>query len=647
MVAEKTHADHDQDGKMINPHNPEFITKVPWYLGSSGPTLKHHNIQKADHVLSLKESDELINQKISQQKKNKKVSTGFRKGACKNCGALTHNEKDCVERPRSSKTSAFKTNLDIAPDEVVLNLTEFGKVDYATKRDQWKGYNNEQYKEVIDRHNRIDEERKKLKKGKMEMKKMMDEEKMRTKKEEKKGEKKNGKKEGKGGKSVSFKSGGGKGKGEDGESDGSYSDASDNSDSDSDSDYGSDSEGDEDNDAKGFITKDEEAVGFQERHANQGGLGGNGMKLSVRNLRLREDTPKYLRNLSLDSAFYDPKSRSMRMNPHPDERPEDLDFAGDNFVRHTGDALKLAQTQVLCWEMQDRGEDVDMISNPSAAELIQRQFVEKKKDLDDSKRKQILEKYLDGKANPTLDPRLRLGQTEAYVEYSRDGKMIKGPNIGPNGEGGGGGGNVVARTKYEEDVFTNNHSGIWGSYYNKWTSEWGYCCCHSVMRMAYCTGAKGKMMNDRAHSGKMDAVQKKNMEAWKPQETVTSKDGKSTHSGSGITARSQVFGEADKTVSLDPEKLARAHERDKLSSQQSSSSSKDSSKDSKSSKNGGKEDDRKRGYNSMTTVDVSVEDMEVYRLKKNKAEDPMAAFMGDSEVLLEQDHSRKKLHSNF
>jgi pre-mRNA-processing factor SLU7 len=82
----------DQDGKMINPHNPEFITKVPWYLGNSGiyqsmqiyqhisniefiivkfflgPTLKHHSIQKRDHFLSLAESDELIRSKIDAQK---------------------------------------------------------------------------------------------------------------------------------------------------------------------------------------------------------------------------------------------------------------------------------------------------------------------------------------------------------------------------------------------------------------------------------------------------------------------------------------------------------------------------------------------------------------------------------------------------
>ena len=45
-------------------------------------------------------------------------------------------------------------------------------------------------------------------------------------------------------------------------------------------------------------------------------------------------------------------------------------------------------------------------------------------------------------------------------------------------------------------------------------------------------------------------------------------------------------------------------------------------------------DDRKRGYNSMTSIEMTVEDMEVYRLKRLKDEDPMAKLM-DSETLLE------------
>ena len=36
------------------------------------------------------------------------------------------------------------------------------------------------------------------------------------------------------------------------------------------------------------------------------------MKTTQRNLRIREDTPKYLRNLDLNSAYYDPQARSMR-----------------------------------------------------------------------------------------------------------------------------------------------------------------------------------------------------------------------------------------------------------------------------------------------------------------------------------------------
>ena len=41
------------------------------------------------------------------------------------------------------------------------------------------------------------------------------------------------------------------------------------------------------------------------------------MKTTVRNLRIREDTAKYLLNLDVNSAFYDPKTRSMRENPLP------------------------------------------------------------------------------------------------------------------------------------------------------------------------------------------------------------------------------------------------------------------------------------------------------------------------------------------
>lgn len=40
-------------------------------------------------------------------------------------------------------------------------------------------------------------------------------------------------------------------------------------------------------------------------------------RITVRNLRIREDTAKYLRNLDPNSAYYDPKTRSMRDNPNP------------------------------------------------------------------------------------------------------------------------------------------------------------------------------------------------------------------------------------------------------------------------------------------------------------------------------------------
>lgn len=267
--------DVDQDGKMINPHNPDFITRVPWYLGNSGPTLKHHEVQKVDHFLSLKESDELVEAKLRTQQeiRERHSKTTFRKGACKNCGAMSHKEKDCVERPRSSKKAAWKTGLDIAPDEVSLKFEEHGKVSYSAKRDQWQGYDPTQYTSVVDRFERLEEERKRYKQEQKEQKRLEEEEKQIKKKAEKlatKAAKAQAAASGTGVIESSTKSGGvsKRADNEDGDdSEGNKSDASDDtgSDTDSDSDYDSDEDDDEEDDTRDFIEKDENAVDFQVR----------------------------------------------------------------------------------------------------------------------------------------------------------------------------------------------------------------------------------------------------------------------------------------------------------------------------------------------------------------------------------------------
>eukprot|EP00602_Paraphysomonas_sp_CaronLab_P004398 CAMPEP_0185033266 /NCGR_PEP_ID=MMETSP1103-20130426/22034_1 /TAXON_ID=36769 /ORGANISM="Paraphysomonas bandaiensis, Strain Caron Lab Isolate" /LENGTH=511 /DNA_ID=CAMNT_0027569477 /DNA_START=307 /DNA_END=1842 /DNA_ORIENTATION=- len=508
---------------------------------------------------------------------------------------MTHKEKDCVERPRSSKKAAWKSGVDIAPDEVVLKMEEHGKVSYDAKRDQWQGYDPTQYKHTIDRYERAEAERRKYKQEQKE-KKRLEEEAAKKAKEERRQQR------------AALKEGGDNAENGGGEADSGESDSG--------SDYDSDEDDDSEDDTKEYLQRDEKARDFQGRAARQGGVGGAQMKTTVRNLRIREDTPKYLRNLDLNSAHYDPKARSMRMNPLPNENPEDLPYAGDNFVRYTGDAIALAQSQVLCWEMQSRGEDIDVLSNPSQAELVKKQYVEKKALLEEKKKQELYNKYgVNPESNtssaPEMDPRLRLGQSEAFVTYTSDGRLA-----------GSASAKTVARTKYEEDVFINNHTSVWGSYFNKKRMQWGYQCCHSLVKNSYCTGAKGRETNDAESSQGVAMLQAQQM-----LNSIKPKDNDKKESKSRITKRSDVYGESDPALAagLDESKVQAAMQRLKEEKEGNGSNSVEG-------------DDRKRSYNSMKTVDVTAEDMEAYRRIKTKREDPMAAFIGeggDSEVLLE------------
>lgn len=67
-----------------------------------------------------------------------------------------------------------------------------------------------------------------------------------------------------------------------------------------------------------------------------------------------------------------------------------------------------------------------------------------------------------------LPAALKYGQTEQYVEYSEDGRVIKGE------EG------IAKMSKYEEEKLVNNHTRIWGSFWHN--GRWGYACCCQHLR---------------------------------------------------------------------------------------------------------------------------------------------------------------------
>ena len=62
----------------------------------------------------------------------------------------------------------------------------------------------------------------------------------------------------------------------------------------------------------------------------------------------------------------------------------------------------------------------------------------------------VMERYGNVAEKPSEDA-LLLGQTESYVEYDAQGRVIRGKE-------------VKARSRYEEDVMVNNHTAVWGSW---------------------------------------------------------------------------------------------------------------------------------------------------------------------------------------
>ena len=114
----------------------------------------------------------------------------------------------------------------------------------------------------------------------------------------------------------------------------------------------------------------------------------------------------------------------MRADPLPHIDPSEKPYAGDNFVKGTGEVASLAQTQVFAWDAYNSGRgDAHLMADPTRMAVEHKSFVERKEKLKESKRAKVLAKY-GGEEHLNSDgskmPReLLLGQGEGYVEYGR------------------------------------------------------------------------------------------------------------------------------------------------------------------------------------------------------------------------------------
>ena len=213
---------------------------------------------------------------------------------------------------------------------------------------------------------------------------------------------------------------------------------------------------------------------------------GRQQSTATRNLRIREDTAKYLLNLDLDSAKYDPKTRSMvDMGAQADQAAALV--AEDNFMRASGDAAEFERAQKYAWETQERGDKnkLHLQANPTSGEYFRRKEREESETNQKAHRKKLLERY--GGEEYTLATLRDAGvvENERYVEYDPSGAVKGAPK-------------AEAKSKYPEDVLINNHESIWGSWWV--TFQWGYACCHSTVKNSYCTGEEGKLAFESAEN---------------------------------------------------------------------------------------------------------------------------------------------------
>lgn len=180
----------DEDGKDINPHIPQYIADAPWYVTrpGAGVSLKHQRDTRGPAPVSSLDTWHVrgvaapasaaaaaaAGSAAVPAGPSRRPEGALRKGACENCGSLTHKRRECLERPRARRLDALPpagpsasgrgggagtgVAVPVPRDDVLVTA----KLGFEAKRDRWNGYDPTEYNRVIERHAKIDAERRRL-----------------------------------------------------------------------------------------------------------------------------------------------------------------------------------------------------------------------------------------------------------------------------------------------------------------------------------------------------------------------------------------------------------------------------------------------------------------------------------------------------
>lgn len=208
----------------------------------------------------------------------------------------------------------------------------------------------------------------------------------------------------------------------------------------------------------------------------------------------------------------------------------------------------------------------------------------------------------------------------------------------------------IVRSKYEEDVYVNNHTSVFGSYWNN--GQWGYKCCHAFIKNSYCCGEAGIQAMSESEAYRKRTVPSTNTlahfeneedkeetthtvpdEKIKSAETKTSSDSSSESSEEDTRSKTERKSKKDKRKNKkrkqkDKKKNKNKDEKELTKEEKLKEALRKEEESRKEAERLLKMDERKRPYNSMYNVkELTEEEKEAYQMKRVREDDPMADFI--------------------